>query len=73
MKPILQKDIAQKAGISKSYICQIFNGDRRPSWKTAKLLASATGTPPILWLEGTPSEIRTAIGQINPEVNQPEA
>lgn len=57
-----QKDIADRAGISRAYFSQIKNGARRPSLKTAKALTKAVpGTAPMDWLEN-PCE--TALGAI---------
>ena len=36
-------DIAAKAGISRSYACEIVNGKRRPSLATALRIYDATG------------------------------
>lgn len=56
-----QKKLAITTGVSQGFICQIIAGLKRPSWQTAKKLAEATSTTPILWLEGTPDQIRDAI------------
>ena len=53
--------IAETAGVSKQALSNILNGRRRPSWGTAKRLAFVTNTDPVLWLEGTPVEIKKAI------------
>lgn len=58
-----QIEIANKAQISQQFVSKILSGVRRPSWPTAKKLAGATGTSPVLWLEGTPDEIRRAISE----------
>jgi len=57
-----QLDIAKDAEISSAFLSLILAGLRRPSWKTAKKLASATGTTPELWLERDPAEIKISIG-----------
>jgi transcriptional regulator with XRE-family HTH domain len=54
-------ELAKKAGISKAMVSQIFLGKKKAGWKSAKRLAAATGTDPVLWLEGTPNEIKQAI------------
>ena len=54
-------NIAEMADVSKQALSNILNGRRRPSWGTAKRLAFATKTNPVLWLEGTPVEIKKAI------------
>ena len=32
-------ELARRTGLSKAHISKIFNGLRRPSWRTAKLIA----------------------------------
>ena len=54
-------NIAEMADVSKQALSNILNGRRRPSWGAAKRLAFATKTNPVLWLEGTPVEIKKAI------------
>jgi transcriptional regulator with XRE-family HTH domain len=54
-------NIAEMADVSKQALSNILNGRRRPSWGTAKRLAFVTKTNPVLWLEGTPVEIKKAI------------
>jgi len=61
MKRGMQKQIAQNAGISAPYLNQILFGKKRPSWATAKKLAIATSTDPVLWLDGAIDEIRNAL------------
>ena len=61
MKRIRQIDIVKRVGISGSYLSEILNGKRRPTWQMAKRLATGTGTTPELWLDGKPAEIRRAI------------
>lgn len=56
-----QKDIAKNAGISPSFLCQIFGGKKLPSWKTAKKLEEVTGIPAPDWFEKPGEEIRAAI------------
>lgn len=53
--------IALKADLSRSFLCEIFKGKKSPSWPAAKRLAAVTDTDPVLWLEGTPEDIRAAI------------
>ena len=55
--------IAKRAGVSLSGLSNVLAGRRRPSWSTAKRLAAATDTNPVLWLEGSPNEIKKAISQ----------
>jgi transcriptional regulator with XRE-family HTH domain len=56
-----QKKIAHLAKISYSHLNQILRGDKRPSWNTSKRLAAVTATNPLIWLEGTPEQIRSAV------------
>lgn len=63
MEKITQLKISQLVNISPGMMSGIMNGKARPSWATAKRLAETTGTDPVLWLEGTPDEIRKAIEQ----------
>jgi transcriptional regulator with XRE-family HTH domain len=58
---INQTQIAKLIGISQPYLSEILGGKKRPSWKTAKRLAEATGTAPVLWMDGTPDEIKAAL------------
>jgi transcriptional regulator with XRE-family HTH domain len=58
---IKQTELAEKSGLHVSTISNIFNGWRRPSWKNAKRLAEVTNTDPIIWIEGSPEEIKQAI------------
>jgi transcriptional regulator with XRE-family HTH domain len=53
-----QTDLAKKVGVSQTKISFIVNGVRRPSWPEARRLARATGTSPLLWLEGRPEQIK---------------
>ena len=61
MKTLKQVEIANKANISTPFLSQIIGGSRRPSWTMAKKLAEATGTDPVLWMEGNPDQLREAI------------
>lgn len=58
---INQTQIAEKSGLHVSTVSNILTGCRRPSWKNAKRLAEATNTDPVVWLEGSPDEIKNAI------------
>jgi len=53
--------ISKLSGMSLSGLSNILAGRRRPSWGIAKKLAAVTGTEPVLWLEGSPDEIRAAL------------
>ena len=63
MKNIAQTEIIKRSGIHQSTLSNILTGRSRPSWSTAKRLAAATDTDPVLWLEGSPNEIKKAISQ----------
>ncbi len=63
-----QTIIAQKAKISCAFLSELKNGKKRPSWHTAKRLASVTNTLPILWLEGSSEEIKQVLGQLGKDV-----
>jgi|GEM_PF-2794668 len=56
-----KKAIAEKAGISAAFLTELTSGKKRPSWPTAKNLAAATGTSPVLWMDGGPGDIQNAI------------
>lgn len=56
-----QIELAAKVKVSQSMISFILAGKRRPSWKKAKKIAEATGTNPVLWLEGSPEEMKAAL------------
>lgn len=64
-----QQNIADAAGVSRAHIGHILNGIRRPSWRLAKTLAAITGTDPVLWLEGTPEDIRAALSKTSSDAN----
>lgn len=65
MKHGFKIKLARKVGISGAFVGQIIKGKNRPHYKTAKKLAEVTNTDPILWLEGTPEEIKHALS--NPQ------
>ena len=65
MKHGIQKLIAEKAGITPAFINAIIRQGVRPGWKTAKRLAAATNTEPILWLEGSEQELVNAIEEMD--------
>ena len=62
MKAITLTKIAKAADVSVTYIHYLVKAEKRPNWKRAKQLARITGTNPVLWLEGTEQEIKTALG-----------
>ena len=67
---IKQTEIAEKSGLHVSTISNIFNGWRRPSWKNAKRLAEVTNTNPVIWIEGSPEEIKQAILNGDPDYDR---
>lgn len=56
-----QRKIASAAKVTASHLSAVLKGRTRPSWQVAKRFAKATKTDPVVWLEGTPDEIRAAI------------
>lgn len=66
MRHGIQKQIAEKAGITPAFLNAIIKQGARPAWKTAKRLATVTGTNPILWVEGSPQQIIDAIENMEP-------
>lgn len=46
------------AGVSESLISHILAGNKRPSWKTAKLLAEVTGIDERDWMEGDQADLK---------------
>ena len=63
MKTKTYTEIANQVGVSVTYIHYLVNTKKRPNWKRAKQIAEVTGTDPVLWLEGTPSEIKQALSK----------
>ena len=62
---LTQRKLAKEAGVTQQMISQILSGKARPSWKTAKRLAKATSSPPILWMEGSPEQLKAAVKKID--------
>jgi transcriptional regulator with XRE-family HTH domain len=57
-----QTQIARKTGLSQAFISMIFNGKKKVTyWPTAKKLAKATNTNPILWVEGSSEYIKKVV------------
>ena len=54
---------AKHLGISQGFLSNILAGRRRPHYQRAKDLASRSGIPVVVWLDGTPDQIRTALEQ----------
>lgn len=63
--------IAKRAGISRQFLCNILAQRKRPAWEKAKRLAEATQTDPLLWLEGSPAEIKAALSSYKEGDNDP--
>lgn len=61
MKRGFQKKLAKKLNISGAYLSTLINCKKRPNWPMAKKLAAATNTDPVIWLEGTPEQIKAAV------------
>jgi len=55
--------LARQIGISQGFLSNICLGRRRPHYKVAKKIAAVTQTDPVLWLEGTPEEIKNALSE----------
>lgn len=62
-----QTQLAEKIGISQPYLNLIINGRKKPQWDTAKAIATATGTEPVLWLDGSIADRRSAIEKMRGE------
>ena len=60
----IQHKLAMITGLSEGFISHVLSGNRRPSWKNSKKLAKVTFTDPILWLEGTPKQMRAALNEL---------
>ncbi len=58
--------IAANVGLTQGALSNILAGRRRPHYKTAKKIASVTKTDPILWLEGSPEQLRRALSKNKP-------
>jgi len=56
-----QKEIAEKSEISQSYLSEIVNKRKCPSWRVANRIAQVTSTEPILWLAGTTEQMRAVL------------
>jgi transcriptional regulator with XRE-family HTH domain len=41
-----QRDIARKAGVSKSMVCSVLSGERNPGPRTRRKIAAALEIPP---------------------------
>jgi transcriptional regulator with XRE-family HTH domain len=60
-RKIKQRDVARELGIKESYLSEMLNGKRRPSWDVAKRCALKTHSSPLVWMEGTKEDIRNLL------------
>ena len=60
-----QTELSKIVGISQGYLSQIISRERTPSWRIAKKLAEMVNTSPLLWLEGSPEQMRAALSNGN--------
>lgn len=58
---IKQKDVAKHFGVSTSFLSEVINKKRRPSWDMAKLFAAKTGCSPLVWMEGTTEDMKNLL------------
>ncbi|MFH0995767.1 MAG: hypothetical protein V1844_09765 [Pseudomonadota bacterium] len=63
MEKITKRKISKAAGIVPGFLSDILNHGKRPSWKTAKRLASGTNSTPEQWLEAPPETLRQIISE----------
>jgi transcriptional regulator with XRE-family HTH domain len=70
---IRQTHFARLIGISQGHLSDILSTKKRPSWKLAKKLAAATSTDPVLWLEGTPEQIKAVLTTDSDEDDESES
>ena len=61
MKHGTQKQLAQAINVTPAAIGQFIKTKARPSWSTAKKLASVTGANPAIFLDGSKEQIIAAI------------
>ena len=63
-RKLSQERVAQKAGISVSYVSMLERGERSPPLETLECIAKALGVPPLSLLEGAsrPKPSRAARG-----------
>lgn len=55
-----QSELGRVAGYSRSMICKILSGDKKPCLSGAFRLESITGIPARLWAFGSPEQIQKA-------------
>ncbi|WP_457571506.1 helix-turn-helix transcriptional regulator, partial [Desulfovulcanus sp.] len=61
-----QCKLAKKIGISPQYLNPILKGKRRANPKLAVRLEQETGISRMVWVWGTPEEIRAALDEVYP-------
>ena len=59
-----QSMIARQAQISPTHLTLILKGVKRPSWKAAKRLATATNTSPVFWMDAPPDMMAALIERL---------
>lgn len=60
-----QNDLAKQLGVTQAYISKFINGHTGCSLKTARRLTDLFGHDPLFWMEATPEEIKSIIGNGN--------
>lgn len=58
-----QKALAEKTKYSRTMICLILKGMKRPGLQGALRLERVTGIPVRVWAKGTPRQLRRAYDQ----------
>ena len=68
MKYGLKVKIAEKSGLSKSFITRILsrNDVKKPSWTTSKILGFVTKTDPVLWADKNIPALESALADVDP-------
>ncbi|MCP4568365.1 MAG: hypothetical protein GY841_12375 [FCB group bacterium] len=56
-----QSDIARGVGITDIHLSYVINRKRQPSWLLAKKLGAATGSDPVVWMDGSALELKQII------------
>lgn len=62
-KKVTQRAIAQAADITPDFLNHIIQGRRRCPPRVALQLETATGISKVIWVWGTPAEIRKAVDE----------
>lgn len=57
-KKVTQASIADRLGISRGFLTEIFKGRRRPSYKTSSRFEKITGISCLVFLGEKPEKIR---------------